>query len=664
LNPRLVAVAGPLAGSTLALGAAAFTLGRQGGCDLQIRDLAVSRQHCVLTPLGAPASPAPDDGRFVLRDLESRHGTFVNGVPIRERVLEPGDRIHVGSSLFLFETGETGEAGGGPEAEAGLLDPGDYVAESTVHWPLGTPQLDPAALAASLAAVPPAGDPGRAERDLAALLKASEELGALGAESTVEPLARRLLDLVFEVAPAGRAALLLLDRDGEPAAAFARDRRGGTVPFPVSRTLLRQAVGERAAILATDLLTTPDLREAESVQAERLRSLLAIPLLVSPGSPGSEPALGLLYADIRATGAQFDERHLALLAAAARTAALALLNLRRMAWLEGERSRLLAAVEHDMVGESPRMKEVYRLLARVAPTASTVLLRGESGTGKELAARALHDGSPRSGRPFVAINCATLSETLLESELFGHEKGAFTGAVERKIGKLEVADTGTVFLDEVGEIPLPLQAKLLRALEEREFERVGGTRPIRVDVRLVAATHRDLEKSIREGTFRADLYYRLSVITLHLPPLRERRLDIPLLASHFAARVSRDLGRPVAGFSAAARACLERYSWPGNVRELKNAVERAVVLGEGDLIVPEDLPEALLEVATAPGTEPGTVIPRFHGAVNDFKKRLILNAVKEARGNVSQAAHLLGLHPNYLHRLITNLELRAALEDI
>ncbi len=661
MNPRLVAVAGPLAGSTFALGAAPITLGRQGGCDLQIRDLAVSRQHCVLAPLSALT---PDDGRFVLRDLASRHGTFVNGVPIRERILDPGDRIHLGGSLFLFATGEIGR---GPEAEAGLLDAGDSVVESTVCWPLNAPHLSPAALVATLGAAPPEGDPGRAERDLAALLEASEDLGALGAESAVEPLARRLLDLVFEIAPAGRAALLLFDRSGEPAVAFARDRRGGTAPFPVSRTLLRQAVGERAAILAADVSTTPDLGQAESVQAERIRSLLAVPLL---GSAGSQPALGLLYADIRTTGGQLDERHLALLVAAARTAALALLNLRRIAWLEGERGRLLAAVDHDMVGESPRMKEVYRLLARVAPTASTVLLRGESGTGKELAARALHDGSPRNGRPFVAINCATLSETLLESELFGHEKGAFTGAVERKIGKLEVADTGTVFLDEVGEIPLPLQAKLLRALEEREFERVGGTRPIRVDVRLVAATHRDLEKAIREGTFRADLYYRLSVITLQLPPLRERREDIPLLASHFAARVSRDLGRPVAGFSTAARACLERYPWPGNVRELRNAIERAVVLGEGELIVPEDLPEALLEVATARGADGGTeassaipAIPRFHGAVNDFKKRLILDAVKESRGNVSQAAHLLGLHPNYLHRLITNLELRAALED-
>jgi len=636
LNPRLLAVAGPLAGSTFDLAADPVSLGRHKDNALQIRDLAVSRQHCVVTPEG---------DRFVLRDLESRHGTFVNGLPVHERTLAPGDQVQVGGSLFRFETAETDPI---PPAGGALLDDTDYVAESTVHWSVDAPRL------AALEAVLPAAAAGRAERDLAALVQASEDLHALPG---TEPLAHRLLELVFAVAPAGRAALLLLDREGEPEAVFARDQRGRSAPFPVSRTLLRQAVDGRITILAADVLCAPGLDQAASVQAERLRSLLAIPLA------GPDGILGLLYADTRESEARFDEGHLALLAAAGRLAALALGNQRRLEWLEGEKRRLAAALDPGMVGESPRMKEVYRLLAKVAPTASTVLLRGESGSGKELAARALHDASPRNGRPFVAINCATLSETLLESELFGHEKGAFTGAVERKIGKLEVADTGTVFLDEVGEIPPNLQAKLLRVLEEREFERVGGTRPIRVDVRLVAATHRDLEKAIREGTFRADLYYRLSVITLTLPPLRDRREDIPLLASHFAARVARDLGRPVAGFSPEARACLQRYPWPGNVRELRNAVERAVVLGEGELIVPEDLPETVLETAQGGAGEP-TALPQYHAAVNDYKRRLIVDAVKEARGNISKAAVLLGLHPNYLHRLVTNLELRAALQDL
>ncbi|HJX28805.1 MAG TPA: sigma 54-interacting transcriptional regulator, partial [Thermoanaerobaculia bacterium] len=316
------------------------------------------------------------------------------------------------------------------------------------------------------------------------------------------------------------------------------------------------------------------------------------------------------------------------------------------------------SLAHDMIGESPRMKEVYRLLGRAAATDSTVLLRGESGTGKELAAHALHQGSPRAGRPFVAVNCATFSETLLESELFGHERGAFTGAVARQIGKAEAADGGTLFLDEVGEIPLPLQAKLLRFLQERQIERVGSTRPIQVDVRLVAATNRELEKAIREGTFREDLYYRLNVITLHLPPLRERREDVPLLASHFAALTSRRLGRPVAGFTPEARACLMRYNWPGNVRELSNAVERAIVLGEENLIRPEDLPETVLESASPSEIQLGD----FHERVQETKRQLILSAVAEAEGNITRAAARLGLQPTYLHRLIRNLDLRSQLE--
>ncbi|HTQ80853.1 MAG TPA: sigma 54-interacting transcriptional regulator, partial [Thermoanaerobaculia bacterium] len=446
-NPRLLAVAGPLAGSTFSLGEAPFTLGRQGTADLQLRDLAVSRQHCVLSREG---------DRFVLRDLDSRHGTFVNGLPIRERPLLSGDLLHVGSSLFLFTTDE---GSGGVEVEEGLLDAAESVAESTVHWPAGELPLSPWA---------PGADSGRAERDLQALFAASEELQAA---ASVEALAERLLTLVLNVSPASRATLLLVGRGGstEPEAAFARDRKGSTGPFPVSRTLFARAVAEKLAILATDVLLSPGVA-SDSVAAGQLRSLFALPLL------GPDGVAGLLYGEIAQAEpllGSFDERHLALLAAACRLAAGALHTLRRIGWLESERQRLAAALTPGIIGESPRMKEVYQLLSRAARSAATVLLRGESGTGKELAARALHEGSPRAGRPFVAINCATLSETLLESELFGHEKGAFTGATERKPGKLEIADTGTVFLDEVGEIPLHLQAKLLRVLEEREFERVG-----------------------------------------------------------------------------------------------------------------------------------------------------------------------------------------------
>ena len=622
---RLVALSGPLGGTTFPLDAEGLTLGRDRESGVRLRDLAVSRHHCVIEPAG--------DG-FRVRDLDSRHGTFVNGIPIRERGLQLGDRIAVGESLFLFQGDDPGS---GPATDV-FLEEGTFAAQSTVQRPADVSRYLEAG-----GELPPSA---RVARDLHALLRIGHELHSLRA---TEPLARRLLELLLETMPAERTALLLLDRAGQPSSAFALNRAGSAGTFPLSRTLVERLLRERTAVLSNDLLQMQDLGEAESLQAAHVESLLATPLH-GPAGP-----LGVLYLDTREPGISFDETHLDLLTALAGIASLALANTRHMEWLEEEKDRLEAALDMDMVGESPRMREIWRLLARVAASDSTVLLRGESGTGKELAARALHRQSRRSGRPFVAINCATLSHTLLESELFGHERGAFTGAMERKIGKFEVAHTGTLFLDEVGEIPPPLQAKLLRVLQERELERVGNTRPIHVDVRVIAATNRDLEKAIREGAFREDLFYRLNVISCTLPPLRERREDIPLLASHFAARFGQKLGRKVAGFTPEARACLQRYAWPGNVRELSNAVERAVVLGEDDLIRPEDLPETILEAVPASGRAPVT---KYHDTLNETKKRLILDAVEQAGGNVTRAAELLELNANYLHRLISNLDLR------
>ena len=632
MDSRLVCLSGPLAGQTFPVGGEALPIGRHSSNRLQLPDLAVSRHHCTLEPSG---------NRFVLRDLGSRRGTFVNGLPVQERALEEGDLITLGGSLFLFQLGDGGAEGGGP---AVLLDAGTPTAETTIHLAPGEALYSrPGEVLAALAS----DRGGRIARDLHSLLQISTALQSL---RSTEALARRLLESVLSAVPADRAALLLVDRGtAELADAFALDRQGSAELFPVSRTLASRVLGERLAVLAADVLEEPELAGAASLRSHFVQSLIAVPLT------HLDRPLGVLYLDTREPGRRFDEGHLELAAAVAGLASAALATVRRIEWLEEENRRLAAGFPHDMVGESPRMRDVFRLLNRVAVTDSTVLLLGESGTGKELAARALHRASPRAERPFVAVNCATLSETLLESELFGHEKGAFTGAVARKIGKVEAADTGTLFLDEVGEIPLPLQAKLLRFLQEREFDRVGSPRPVQVDVRVVAATNRNLEREVRAGTFREDLFYRLNVISLHLPPLRERREDIPLLASHFAVQVGRRLGRSVAGFTPEARAALLRYDWPGNVRELANAVERAIVLGEDEFIRPEDLPEAVLEAGSATGAP----VTRYHETLNETKKRLILAALAEAGGNVTKAGARLGLHPNYLHRLISNLGLRA-----
>ena len=640
-RPRLVAVAGPLAGSVFSLSGEDLTIGRQAGCAVQLRDLEVSRRHCTVAK-GAEG--------FVVRDLGSRHGTFVNGLPVVERTLVEGDAIGAGGSLLLFLVGEEPDG----ERAAVQLEEGALSAETSVRLaPRDSAYLRPAA---------PSGSPvtpeasSRLLRDLSLLVRIGALLQALPA---VEPLCRRLLGLLLEAVPAERAALLLLDReDGAPVLSYALERRSGSArPFPVSRTVVSRVLGERTGLLANDALRTPELGEAASVRAARLRSLLAVPVL------HLDRALGLLYLDVSEAGGpvRFDRGHLELATAVAGLAAPALANARRLEQLEAERRATAAGVlGGGLVGESPRLVAVRGFLARVAPTDSTVLLRGESGTGKELAARAIHQGSPRAGGPFVAINCATLSETLFESELFGHEKGAFTGAVAQKIGKFEAADGGTLFLDEVGEIPIHLQARLLRALQERELERVGSTRTIKVDVRVIAATNRDLETGVAKGTFRADLYYRLNVLALELPPLRERREDIPLLARHFAARLGPRLGRPAADFTPEALDGLLRYGWPGNVRELANAVERALVLGEGDWLRPEDLPEAVIEAGGRRERPAGPVAP-YHEAVLRLKEELVLGAIEQAGGNVTRAAELLGIHPNYLHRLLRNLGLRPRL---
>ena len=347
------------------------------------------------------------------------------------------------------------------------------------------------------------------------------------------------------------------------------------------------------------------------------------------------------------------------LSAVATLAATALETVRELERLQAQNALLLerlGAGDAGIVGESPAIRKLLQLIARVAPRETSVLILGESGTGKELVARALHQQSGRSAKPFVAINCAALTETLLESELFGHEKGAFTGAVAQKRGKLEVAEGGTVFLDEIGELAPALQAKLLRVVQQREFERVGGTSTLKLDMRLIAATNRDLDAEVRRGAFREDLYHRLNVVALHVPPLRDHAEDIPALARHFLEQAAVRCRRRVSAISPEAERYMMSYSWPGNVRELENAIERAVVLGQSDVLLPEDLPETVLESASFPEV-PGAL----QSSVTESKRQLIVEAWRQSNGDHNQAAARLNIHPNSLRRLIRSLHLRDAL---
>ena len=304
-----------------------------------------------------------------------------------------------------------------------------------------------------------------------------------------------------------------------------------------------------------------------------------------------------------------------------------------------------------VVGKSDKMNEAVETAKKAATSKATILLLGESGTGKEIFARAIHNWSERRSQPFVAINCVALSKELLESELFGHEKGSFTGADQLKKGKMELANGGTVFLDEIGDVSQELQTKLLRFLQEREFDRVGGVRPIHVDVRIVAATNRDLDIAVKEGRFREDLYHRLNVVAIMLPPLRARREDIPTLAHHFLQRFAEEVKKNLSEISKEALGKLSAYDWPGNVRELTNVIERAVVLGRGPEIAPHDLP-ARIVAAQSEFQSDGI---SYRDAMNAYRRQLVMRALAQTQGNRAAAARALGLHEKYFLRLLKSL---------
>ena len=629
MNPRLIVISGPLEGHIVPLCGERLTIGRRVDNDLQLASLEVSRHHCEVR--------RDEDRHFSVVDLESRHGVFVNNRPVRTRRLAHSDLLTVGSSVLLFLLDDSSASAA---AIPGTPSP-SFVAGSTVAMkPSEILYFDRARLDATLPAK------ARIARDLHTLLRAST---ALQGARTLEQVAEDLLTHALEALPAERAAVLWHEVGVEEMTILAVHTQGGAAgtdnDLVLSPTVLEQVSRQKVGLFCEGV-------PGAHVSTAGVSSLLCVPLLDQDGT-----VLGVVYGDSRTAGA-FDKQHLELLAALAGVASLAFRNALHLRWLEGENRRLREhQLEHDMVGESAPMQKLLHLITRVAQADSTVLIRGESGTGKELVAQAIHRSSPRAEKAFVAVNCATLSETLLESELFGHEKGAFTGAVERKIGKLDAAQGGTLFLDEVGEIPPTLQARLLRVLQEREFQRVGGTRSIRADVRVVAATNRDLEAAIRGGSLRQDLYYRLKVITLETPPLRTRRDDIPLLASHFVALHSRRLGRRGVAVSQAARRCLMAYPWPGNVRELGNAIERALVLGETDVVRPEDLPDEVLE-----GAESKTLPSDFQAALVAFKKKLVLDAWQKSGSDYGATADLLGIHVNSLHRMISRLGIRDQLE--
>lgn len=626
MKPRIAAITGKLEDTVISMNDGPVVIGRQAGATLKIGNASVSRRHAVIEKEG---------DRFIIADLGSRNGTFVNDVPVRRRELQHGDRVRIGESQFFFLYEDTDEPARTGEIR---FDDSEVDSGATVRM----------TYAEAL---------GLMARDLSVLMKISTTINSIRG---LQELQERLLELIFEVVPAKHGAILLNGEPDDPKHEFSSilglDRLSGpTQKITVSSTVVRRVLNDNAAFLVSDAENNEALH-TDSLIAAHSRSLLCVPLIMVGDT------LGVIYLDTDVPDVRFDEDHLQLVTAIAAIAAVAIQNARHIETLENENRRLIADanLEHNMVGESPAMQQIYEIISKVAASESTVLISGESGTGKELAARAIHTNSKRAAKAFVAVNCAALAESLLESELFGHERGAFTGALNQRKGRLEVADGGTIFLDEIAELSAGLQTKLLRVLQEREFERVGGTRSIKIDIRVLAATNQELDVAIANGTFRQDLFFRLNVVELRMPALRERREDIPMLANYFAAKYSEKCNRRVLGISPETQKLLQAYEWPGNVRELENAIERAIVMGTTEDILPEDLPEAILEVKAAAAPESGS---GYHESVTDRKKQLIIEAMKKAGGSFTAAAKVLGLHPNYLHRLVRNLNLKDRLKD-
>jgi len=505
--------------------------------------------------------------------------------------------------------------------------------------------------------------------------------------STLDPdrVLEEIMDLSTSCLKAERGFLMLYPEEPDPASAdaggpgtgplrvrVARNIRKETMDegsFVFSRKVLEEVATTRRGIVVTNAQQDPRLDGSESVVFHDLKSILCAPLL------DRERLVGLLYLDNHLVSHLFTEGDLRFLEALASFAVVAINN----AWAHREVCRQRDKVSHlqkrlqeevvylkdeireehnfeEIVGGCAAMRDVFRFIETTAPSGQSILIQGETGTGKELVARAIHKRSPRDGRPMIKVNCASIPDGLLESEMLGHEKGAFTGAVQGKPGRFELADGGTLFLDEIGEIPLPLQAKLLRALEEKEFERVGGTRTIKVDMCVIAATNRDLDDQVAKGLFRKDLYYRLSVLPVRLPPLRERREDIPLLLRFFIHKFNRKYGKRIEKLDRASLNMVNSYRWPGNVRELEHVVERGIVLSNAPLLnLAGMIPVENLRAPQRPGDPPSMITGTYAESVRSSKIRIVEEALARTGGIKKRAAALLGISPPHLSKLLREL---------
>lgn len=639
----------------------AVTIGRAPTNQVVLKDERCSRYH---------AEVFSTDNEWVLRDLESRNGTAVGDRLIEgDHVLTPGEVIRVGRSYlkFVFDlrtafpdsghddaaavAGGNGSATDAPSSDSGVLT--EFEASTITHRREQTRYLSPRPEASDSTEV------ARAGRAAARLCRLAFELAQA---PDAEIMAERALDGIFESTQADTGAILRFaggydpDPDASELEVLASRTTGDQPYHRVSPFLASTVLREGAGVIARNVMGDSKISTRDSHGEIHATSVICAPIR------RDNKYYGLLHLYTTDPDRVLDPEDLEFALAVADTAAVALETLSRQQELSENLSRVRdenvqlrerLGVQSEIIGKNPSMLRITEEIARAAPTRSIVLVRGESGVGKELVARAVHFSSPRRKGPFVCVNCAALSETLLESELFGHEKGAFTGATERKIGKFEAAHHGTLMLDEIGEMSPTIQAKFLRVLEGHPFERVGGSAPVTADVRVIAATNRDLEKDVAAGRFRRDLYFRLNVLEIVVPALRKRPEDIPILASYFLQKLNGETGRRIAGFTPRAMERMMSYRWPGNVRELKNVVERAVLLAQGPYIDQHDLMLSKLPTAGDTTEFPTPESGEFQLlSLAEWERMHVLATLKATGWNKSQAAGILGIERSTLDRKI------------
>jgi len=624
---QLLAIEGEKEGSLFSIHDG-VRVGRSSACDIQLSQKRVSRIH---------AQFESDDGPLRIRDLESRNGVFVNGKKVEHMELSPGDEIEIGDTTFLYDPGFEVQINRAGETLF-ILD--DEMPEKSIHVrPAGQQDVD---------------EQVTSDHDrLKSLYRITRTLSG---HTRQEQMLDDLLDELVNGLRADRGAVLLRERAGEEptiASSWVREEVGEKMSM--SQTVMDEVLQNRHSIVCPDATSDPRFNSSASLEVEQVQSFLATPLI------RGDDLLGMLYVDTLDVMRSFEEQDLNLLENVAEQAGIALDNIQRFEQTRDEVKRLRRQVSENVtiVGETPELEEVMETVEKVAPSSSTVLITGETGTGKELLARAIHHRSTRADGPFMAVDCSTISEKLIESELFGHVKGAFTGAEQDRPGKFEMADGGTLFLDEIANLDMNTQKKLLRFIEERSFTRVGGVEVIDVDVRIVAATNRRLEKRVEEGTFRDDLYYRLNVVPIELPPLNERKDDIPNLVEYFLEGYADRNATEKPDVSDDLLNALRQRDWKGNIRQLRNVVERMVVLNEGDQLTRADLPGEDPE-DSAVGSDEGISVSGtgpLEASIRDLEAKRIRAALEETNGKKVDAAERLGISRPTLDRKIEDYEI-------